>query len=249
MLDEHQFRHKLLITKSTSPEEMVEYIQTLREKKGKEKETLKLIDEALSFGHDFVTNLFFEEALTYQHMVMNDFSNKKAFINMQNAILKADFYIQKYSLAKWLSRYYRFLGRIEDYRKDFRKACSYYKKAIKYVGIDPEPYRILELEGFLLSSELNLDKYKDILKRLNKLLIRFENTKVGIDLKKHDYKTWAIWKSGIVIRTINSLVERHVGFNKDEVNKLILEVKDDMKPEKRFEYRVEELNKLRLKLN
>lgn len=234
--------NKLLITKSTSPEEIIKYIQILREEKGRERETLNLINEALSFGHDFVVNFFFEEALTYQHMVMNDSSNKKASINMQKAILKAGFYIKKYSLVKWLSRYYRFLGRIEDYKKNYKKAIFYYKKAIKFVDIDPEPFRVLELEGFLLSSEINLGKYKNVFINLNKLLSKFENAKVGRDLKKEDYKTWAIWKSGIVIRTANVL-------NKSEAIDLITEIKNDLKPEKDFGYRIKELKELLLKLD
>lgn len=71
--------NKILITKSTSPEEISKYIFTLREQKGMEKEVLKVINEALSFGHEFIANLFFEEALTNQHLYMNDNSNKKHY--------------------------------------------------------------------------------------------------------------------------------------------------------------------------
>src|SRR3989344_2172605 len=143
--------NKLLITRSTSPEEVSEYIKILREQKGKERETLKIINEALTFGHEFVVNLFFEEALTYQHLYMTDNGDKESLINVQKSILKAGFYIKKYSLVKWLSRYHRFLGRIEDYKKNYKKAIFYYKKAIHYVKFDPEPFRFLELEGFLAS--------------------------------------------------------------------------------------------------
>lgn len=233
---------KLLITNSTSPEEIIKYIQILREEKGRERETLNLINEALSFGHDFVVNFFFEEALTYQHMVMNDSSNKKASINMQKSILKAGFYIKKYSLVKWLSRYFRFLGRIKDYKKNYEKAVFYYKKAIKFVDIDPEPFRVLELEGFLLSSEISCGKYKNVFEKLNKLLLKFGNAKIGKDLKRKDYKTWAIWKSGIVIRTASVL-------NKPEAIDLITEIKNDLKPKKDFGYRIEELKELLLKLD
>lgn len=241
--------NKLLITRSSSPEEITEYIQNLREQKGKEKETLLLINEALSFGHDFVINLFFEEALTYQHLVMNNGSDKESRINMQKSILKAGFYIKKYSLAKWLSRYFRFLGRIEDYKKNYKKAIFYYKKAIKFVSFDPESFRILELEGFLLSDEINLGKHQSIFRKLNKLLSKFEESSIGKNLKRRDYQTWTIWKSGIVVRVINSLLEKHINFDKNEINKLLLEMKNDLRPEKDFGYRIEELNDLSLKFD
>jgi len=239
--------NKLLITKTTSPEEISEYIKVLREQKGSEKETLKMIDEALVFGHDFVINLFFEEALTYQHLVMNDGGDKESLINMQKSILKAGFYIKKYSLVKWLSRYYRFLGRIEDYTKNYKKAIFYYKKAIYYVKFDPEPFRFLELEGFLASSTILAGHFQKGYKLAKSVLMKFEDSKEGKDLKKNDYKTWAIWKSGIVIRVINSLIEKHVNPNKNEVNKLILEIKNDLKPEKNFGYRIEELKDILFK--
>ncbi len=89
---------KLLITKNTSLEEIKHAIGKLREQKGKEKETLKLIDESLSFGNYFVANLFFEEALTYQHLYMNDNADNKAISNMEKTILKASLYVNKYKI-------------------------------------------------------------------------------------------------------------------------------------------------------
>ena len=85
----------LQITQKTSPQEISEYIKSLREQRGKEKETLEVINKALGYGHDFVINLFWEEALTYQHILMNDSSNHPALINMENVILQSKFLIEK----------------------------------------------------------------------------------------------------------------------------------------------------------
>lgn len=234
----------LLITRNSSLEEITKHVQKLREQKGKEKETIKLINEALIFGHDFVINLFFEEALTYQHMVMNDQSDKESLINMQTSILKAYFYIKKYNLVKWLSRYYRFLGRIEDYKRNYKKAIFYYKKAIKYVNFDPNPFRILELEGLLVSSIVSIGQFKKGVKLLKTVLEKFENSGIGKDLKSRDYKTWAIWKSGVVIRVLKTFSEKNVTFNKDFAHKLISDVRKDLKPETDFEYRIRELEEI-----
>jgi beta-xylosidase len=95
---------KLLITKTTSVEDIRQEIANLREQKGKETETLKLINESKDFGHDFVANLFFEEALTYQRLYMNDNSDKKALSDMEKTILKASFYVNKYKITKLNSR-------------------------------------------------------------------------------------------------------------------------------------------------
>ena len=109
--------------KSTSLEEIRQVIGKLREQKGKEKQTLELINEALSFGHDFVANLFFEEALTYQHL--------KSVSEMEKAVLKAKFYIDKYKLINLKSRLFTFLGKIGGLKGRYDKAITNYKKAGK----------------------------------------------------------------------------------------------------------------------
>jgi tetratricopeptide (TPR) repeat protein len=242
----------LLITQQTSPEEVKIFISKLREQKGKENETLKLINEALSFGHQFVVNLFFEEALTNQHLYMNDNSNKGALIDMQNSVLKAGFYIKKYNLDMWLSRYFRFLGRIEDYKKNFKKSISYYKKAIKYVEIDPEPFRVFELEGFLAFAIIMSGQVERGFKYSKKVYAKYLTTKVGINLKQKDYFTWEVWRSGVAIRTITALLDLKYTFNLKDALLWLNEVKIELnKKEYDFSYRKIELTSLkeRLKLN
>ncbi len=241
--------NKLLITKSTSPEDVTKYISTLREQKGNEKEVLKVINEALSFGYEFITNLFFEEALTNQHLYMNDTSNKGAIVDMQKSVLKAGFYINKYSLTKWQSRYFRFLGRIEDYKKNFKKSIFYYKKAIKYVNSDPESFRIFELEGFLAFAILMSGDIKKGYKYSKDVYSKYTKTKIGIDLEKKDYFTWEVWRSGVVIRTINALIDKKVTLNLSEITKWIKEVEAELGVKVYdFSYRRSELSDLKEKL-
>lgn len=241
--------NKLLITKSTSPEEITKQISVLREQKGKEKEVLKVINEALMFGHEFIANLFFEEALTNQHLYMNDNSNKKALVDMQKAVLKVGFYINKYNLTKWRSRYFRFLGRIEDYNKNFKKSSFYYKKAIKYVNLDPEPFRVFELEGFLAFAILMSGDIKKGYKYSLDVYSKFTKTKTGKELKKKDYFTWEVWRSGIAIRTIGALLESKILINLDEIKRWISEVEIELNVKGYdFSYRRSELSELKEKL-
>lgn len=241
--------NKLLITKSSSPEEVSKYISVLREQKGKEKEVLNVINEALYFGHEFLINLFFEEALTHQHLYMNDDTNKKAILDMQESILKAGFYINKYNIIKWQSRYFRFLGRIEDYKKNFKKSAFYYKKAIKSVSSDPEPFRIFELEGFLAFAILMSGNIKKGCKYSLNVYSKFTKTKIGKELKKKDYFTWEVWRSGVAIRTANALVDKKVTLNLSELKNCLTEVEDELNVKGYdFSYRKSELSDLKKKL-
>lgn len=242
--------NKLLITKSTSPEEITKHISTLREQKGKEKEVLKIVNEALSFGHEFIVNLFFEEALTYQHLYMNVSANKSALVNMQKSVLKAGFYINKYDLTKWQSRYFRFLGRIEDYKKNFKKAIFYYKKSIKYVHLDPEPFRQFELEGFLAFAILMSGQLDKGYKYSKKVYVKYTATKAGLKLKNKDYFTWEVWRSGVAIRTVNALIDNKVVFDLKDAEKWLAEVEEELSVKGYdFSYRKSELSNLKTRLN
>lgn len=240
--------NKLLITKTTSLEEIRQEIGKLREQKGKEKETLKLINEALLFGHDFVVNLFFEEALTYQHLYMNDNSNKKALLDMEKTILKASFYVNKYKITKLNSRMFRFMGRVADYRGQYKKAINYYKKSIKFVKLDPEPFRILELQAFLSYSIIMSGEYTKGYKLAKNIYDKLINSTEGKNLKKNDYTTWAIWMSGITIRTVSALVDKKVNFNQTEIENWIKDTEKYLDKKDAFSYRKTEIKELWTKL-
>ena len=68
----------LVIDAATPLSDILEKIKSLREQKGREKDVLALIDRALGFGHDFVINLFWEEALTFQHLLMTELSKARS---------------------------------------------------------------------------------------------------------------------------------------------------------------------------
>lgn len=236
---------KLLITKTTSFEDVSQAIVKLREQKGKEKETFKLINDALVFGNEFVINLFFEEALTHQHLYMNDNTNKKALSDMEKAILKASFCVSKYKITKLNSRLFRFMGRVADYRGQYKKAINYYRKSIKFVNLDPEPFRFLELEAFLSFSTIMSGQYSKGLKLAKVVYNKFLKSQEGKKLKKDDYNTWAIWMSGITIRTANALIDKKISFNLQEIESWIKDTEKYLNKKSDFLYRKDELNKLK----
>lgn len=231
MKSESQLRNKPLISKTTSVEEIRQAIGKLREQKGKEKETLKLISEAVDFGHDFVAHLFLEEALTYQHL--------KSVSSMEKAVLKAKKYIDQHNVTALKSRIFVFLGKVSDSKGQYSKAIAYYKKADKG----------FESRGFLVYSLIMDGQHTEGYKLAKELYNNFLNSKEGIKLKKKDYTTWVIWLSGLVIRTMNAFLNNKVNFDKKETDKWLgfIEKELNSKPNK-FSYRKQELKDLKMKL-
>lgn len=129
-------------------EDISKAIAHLREKRGSEKQTLSWIEEAINFGHGFITNLYFERILVYQHLIMREdvkpteerdhFKRREALAKMEAATLAAQKYVQLRKLKEWESRVYRFLGRLYDYKNQFAKAIVAYKKGVLLAKYDPE---------------------------------------------------------------------------------------------------------------
>ena len=198
---------QLLFEKSTFGH-IQEAISSLREKKGKEKETLSLIDRAIRFGQGVVVNLLWERILVYQHLVMQ--GNRKALPKMEAATLAAGKYVKQNNLTEWESRYLRFLGRLYDYKGKFSESVKAYKKAIPLARIDPDFVkkgypRWFELEGFLSHALVMSGKVNEGIRLAKETFEKFNKSPEGKFLKKKDYYTWAIWKSGIAIRMIEAL--------------------------------------------
>lgn len=234
----------LQITSKISPQEISDYIKTLREQKGKEKETLEVINEAFGFGHDFIINLLWEEALTYQHVFMDNPNDKNAINRMEEAVLMAKFYIEKYNLNRWKSRLFRFLGRVSDYKGQFSRSVRFYKEAIKFSKFDQDPFRNLELNGFLSYALIMSNDPSNGYKLAKKVFGNFENSLDGKKLKKSDYETWAIWRSGIVVRTVEAFITKKLNYNKGEFKNWIKMTKKDLSRGD-FSYRKIEIASLR----
>ncbi|MFC1710383.1 hypothetical protein ACFL0F_01850 [Patescibacteria group bacterium] len=130
-----------------------------------------------------------------------------------------------------------FLGRCSDYQKKYIKAIKHYQDAIETVKLDPEYIdgfpRQLEYQAFLCYSVMMSGNVKKGLK-LSQIAYRdFDNTKDGKRLKSKDYTTWAIWKTGIAIRAVNTLVDVNSKLlTKDEMIEWIDEAKELLTPPK-----------------
>ncbi len=222
-------------------------ILLLREQKGREEDALSWIDKAISFGKGFVANLYFERILVFQHLVMGEDSKpdgkrdvkkkNEALANMEAATLVAQKYVTENKLKSWKSRTYRFLGRLYDYKGKFLKSIEAYKKAIPLAKFDPEFVekrvpRQLELEAFLSFSLIMSGQTKKGLDLAQMTFKKFNDSKDGESLKSMDYFTWAVWKSGIPIRTIGALQSKKISFDKKKLLSWLKEVESDLNPPK-----------------
>lgn len=209
---------------------MFEKIQKLRETKGKEKESLHLINQT-------IINLLWEKALTYQHVYRHNGGDKKVLVGMVESVSTARSYIDKYKIRESLPMYYLFLGKINDFKGKFNESVKCYKKAPKTA----------EVEGHMAYSLIMSGKTNLGFKKAVKALKDIDYEKVYTDLKKKDYYTWAVWKSGIVVRVSAALIVKKVKFDRELVNKWIGICEKELKNGD-FGYRRDELGKLKQKL-
>lgn len=238
-------------------EKISEAIARLRERKGKEKDALAWIERGIRFGKGFVANLYFERILVYQHMVIE--GDKRVLPKMEAATLVAQKYVEANKLGEWRSRTYRFLGRLYDYKGQFAKAVVVYKKALLLAKFDPEYIekgvpRWLELEGFLANSLVMVGRTKEGMASARKTFAKYDLNKEAMALKRRDYYTWAVWKSGIPIRIINALLVKRIVFDREKMRLWLEEAEKLVNPPKSikvwgdFRIRRDEITSLKRRL-
>jgi tetratricopeptide (TPR) repeat protein len=253
------------INLSTPPDAILQMIAKEREKKDNQAQTRKLVDRAIEMLHDYIVNLYFERAHLYQLSYMterdklekgNVKSKSESLKNMEKYIKETEKYIRSNGLKRWFHRLYRFYGKLSEYRKNYKKAISYYKRSLKYWKKDPEYVekgvpRGLELEGFLASATILSGQSEKGLKMARETYDKYENTKMGKDLKRKDYTTWAIWRTGCVIYAVGAFVKGKVKMDKKEALKWLEEAEEILNPPKSvktwadFGYRKDEIQALR----
>ena len=129
------------------------------------------------------------------------------------------------------------------------KAIFYYKKSIKYISSDPESFRILEIEGFLAFDILMSGQTEKGYKYSRKIYSEYTETKSGTELKRDDYFTWEVWRSGVAIRTINALLDKKTNLDLDKIKNWLEEVEKELNIKGYdFSYRKAELQELKEKL-
>lgn len=215
-----------VITKESLPSVLRE-IAKKREIKGTS-ETLiprirKVRERAEKLGdRTTVVQLYQEEFLSAQHMVMEEKAKKPHGSPFRAT--KGAFIMEKLAreMSKYEEKYHeqidpivgarvsRFLGRYADVKGQYNKSEELYKKGLSYFDslIKPEEkYNRLEFSGFLANSQIKQGK-KEGFDLAVQTLKDFDESTEGIWLKENDYYTWAVWKSGIEIRTADYFGEK-----------------------------------------
>ena len=246
-------------------EKALEKIKALREAKGKEKQTFAEIDKCLKAAKKakqwkVLVKLYWEASLNWQHIVMNEDAKENPVMKKRNLGIKnmvktakaAEGVINKHQVDELKGTSYRFLGRCYFYTTEHNKSLREYRKAIKYLR-KFEPKKILEINAFIPEPLILLGKTERGIKHAIKAFDAFDNTQTGKKLKKEDYVTWAIWKSGIFPRVSKALVQAGAQFDKKLLN-LYLDKSFKIleKPEGKitwghdlFEYRMDEIKSSR----
>ena len=237
-------------------------IQTLRETKGKEQETLSLINEAVSQAQndpEMLVTLDWEAALVYQHIVMNEVAKPESNQNQQiisdakqkmaEHANKAHELIVANDLTDKLPLSHRFLGRVADYSKNFEEAISHYQKALELFPADS--HSRLELSAFLAYSMVMIGKVDEGMDLARKTYSDFSNSDLGKSLKEKDYYAWAVWMSGIPPRQLKALQETGAPYDEEEMRFWLEETKNELEnpsgkvtwADNKFQYRIDELVK------
>jgi hypothetical protein len=219
MENEHSIEQEL-ITKENLPSILAK-IAVEREKKGTSEvliPRIRLVREQVEKLGDLtsVVQLYQEEFLSAQHMIMeekakrfkaNPFRVAKGMLIMEKTSKNMEQYLDKNSeqvdpIVK--NRVFRFLGRLADQKGQYGKSEDYYKKGLSYFDSLTKPeerFNRLEFMGFLSYSLIKQGKSKEGIDLANQTLNDFDQSSEGKWLKENNYYAWAVWKSGIEIRT------------------------------------------------
>lgn len=226
-----------IITKENLPVILTQ-IGVEREKKGTSEVLIphirKVREEVEKLGEtSTVVQLYQEEFLSAQHMVMeekakklkaNPFRAAKGMFIMETTSKVMEKYTEGNGenldpVIK--ARVFRFLGRYADYKGQFGKSEAYYRKGLAYFDQSTKPeerFNRLEFLGFLSYSLIKQGKTEEGIDLVQQTLKNFDESDEGKWLKENNYYAWAVWKSGIEIRTSEHIVKTkdfgHVGLAK-----------------------------------
>jgi tetratricopeptide (TPR) repeat protein len=119
------------------------------------------------------------------------------------------------------ARVNRFLGRYMDYKGYYKKSEKYYRRGLEYFDRSEKPeekVNRLEFSGFLSYSLMKQNRTDKGIELAAQTIKDFDETEEGKWLKDNNYYTWAVWKSGIELRTseyiLRKKVSQHIGLAK-----------------------------------
>lgn len=240
-------------------------VSRLREQPGQNTDTLGLIrglrEEARRLGlHGYVVDLYWEECLMAKHMFNDNPQDSSAVSIFKTAAIAADGYIEKFNVGSKRIRSGRFVGEAAMLEGDYEEAISVLRRTVLQFETDVNPEQrvnALELRGFLSEAFIRSGKAQKGIKTGIKTFEDF-NKGLGLSLKKRDYYVWAVWKSGIVIKMWNAILDMGVELDESERKELLDELDEAEKlfnvPHKEeylshFEIRKAQIFKVREKIN
>lgn len=215
-------------------------IGLIREEKGREEETLRLIGrvrpEAMRIGeHEHAVNLYWEEYLVGKHILMyardsgilrpsRIYNMASGFFRMRSSANKAAEYIEGHGVNSLKARSHRFLGEVSmiesvALKRPPIKAEDHFAQAVEEFKKQPDfeqRKNALELSGFLAEAMV-LNGKIDGGFELAKETFQAYDVGDGATLKAANYYEWAVWKSGCVTKLSHALI--HKGVELDEERK------------------------------
>lgn len=207
------------LTPESTPS-VLQHIGQTREQKGISELLIPQIDDVYQQAEkmgDFTTAIVLsqEKLLCAQHLVMENKKNPQKILkglSIMKSTMNQMISLQKDNVDTTdpvvNARSFRFLGRLSDTLHQYPRSEKFYRQGLEFFEplerID-QRYQSLELSGFLAFSLLKQGKdgWFDLTQQT---LNDFDNSDEGLWLKNHDYKAWAIWKSGIEIRISSALI-------------------------------------------
>lgn len=259
-----------IVTRENLPK-LLENIGRTREKTGTSDSLIPLIhhvrDEAEKLGEkNAVLQLLQEEYLVVQHIIMEERTKKfkanplkvtKAIVIMESVTRTMEKYAKENEddLNPVLNaRVFRFLGRYADLKHQYKKSEVYYRKGLLYFeqsSKTEEKFNRLEFLGFISYSLIKQGKTNDGMELVQQTLKDFDESPEGEWLRENDYFTWAVWKSGIEIRTAEHIIDKNDSKRADVAKDLLQNAQNILKmpngSTEDFRLRLDELNNIRSK--
>jgi len=230
---EKERQPRIIVTKETLPQLRKE-IGEVREQKGREEETLRLItpvlEGAIRIGeHEDAVNLYWERYLVGKHYLMRARSEKglglfqKAFFMarglslMRTAAKESSSYIERHDVESCRARSHRFSGEVDMLSRRYKSAVRHFQTGVGlFEKMDRPEQRqnALELSGFLAEAlVLSGNVEEGII--LAKKTFRAYDEGDGALLKERDYYTWAIWKSGCMTKLWGAILDKKIPLEDD----------------------------------
>jgi len=181
-------------------------------------------------AHEDVVDLFWEEYLIGIHLVMKARDKEglwslplkaagiaNGYTLMRSSAQDAQKYIEKHNVESKRARSGRYLGGVAVMEKRYKKAAEYFSHSAALFGEMKnwsDRVNRLELLGFLAEGLILSGKAGEGLE-IAKQTFKGYDEGDGVKLRQEDYYTWAVWKSGCVIKAWHAVFARGVILDKE----------------------------------